>query len=386
MKKIKNIIFLLGIFVIALLCIFFVFNNSMINISLKNKTKIMVKYVSTLESDNYYYKNGVLYDSNSNIISTDYYINGEGNIIKDKYNNIVLEIKTKNRCISKTAFGKVNITSSCDDNNIVVQINKNNSQITFNFNRKIIEYLVSKNDDCTGKWIKLNKNKLVVNMFESGNYYIWFKDENGYLSETINFDVNCLLGNNSQFSKDNLYCIGSTIIIDDEKWIVIEDYNKEITLMKINPINKKLSHSNQISEYKWSDSLINTYLNSEYIYSLNNDIQSSLVEVEICNNSSGTLGCDSNDGCGGYKKSTIEKYKWSCDSYTKSKVRIISYDEYSYLYDSIKNKEILYGNYWTINSYKENNSGISIISNGEVFLGEPVNNLLDIRPVITIKR
>ena len=402
MKKFKRIIILIILFILVLICILFVFNNSIKNIRLKNKTIQLVNYIYTLNSGEYYYKNGVLYDSKSSVVATAYYIDGEGSIVKDKYNNISLSIALDGRCVYKTSLGKVIAENNCDNEyNLSPVINKNNSQITFKFNNTISEYMISNKDDFSGKWIKLNKNILVINLYEEGEYYIWFRDSNGNLSETVTFDINCLPAEDAPYDEGILYCTGSTLNIDNDKWIVIEDKDKLITLMRYESLDNKLNHSEE-ENYKWSTSLINKYLNEEYINTLSDDIKNKLVNVDICDDASGTEGCDSNDGCGGYKKETIEKYfaacfangcnavinkyKWTCSTYTKSKVRIISYDEYGYLYDNIKDKELIYGSYWMINSYRVNNGGMSVTNNAEVFINEKVTNKLDVKPVITLKR
>lgn len=385
MKKVKNIIILIGLFIIALISILLVFKNDIENIRLANKAKELVKYIYSLNEDNYYYKNGVLYDSKSNIISTSYYINGEGNIIKDKYNNVKMLIILKDRCIMKTSLGKVNTYKECSNSyNLTPTITKNNTSITFSFNGEIDSYKLSRKDDFDGNFISLNNDSLVLNLFNAGEYFIWFKDSNGNLSETITFTIECLNTLDAVYDKNTLYCSASVVTIDNYKWIVISDKDKEITLMRLDSLENQMSHGE--NEYKWSTSEINKYLNGIYINTLSEEVRNSLMDVSVCDTPSGTEGCDSNDGCGGYKEKTITKYKWTCDTYTTSKIRIISYDEYSTLYDSLTDKDMIFDNYWTINSYKESMTGVSINNNGEVFLGEAITNKLYVKPVITLKR
>lgn len=387
MKNIKNLILIIAIFIITVICILFVFTNNIKNIRFKNKVIDLVNYLYTLPSDEYYYKNGALYDSNNTIISIDYYINAEGNLIKDKYNNIKLTLKNKDRCAYKTPLGKVKVNTKCTDINIEKpEIVHNNSQVSFKYNEKIHSYLISKEDNLKGNWIKVNNTALILNLFEEGKYYIWFKNSKGALSETIEFEIKCLLAEHIKYNKDILYCTNSIIMIEDEEWIVIEDKNKELTIMKLDSLDTKLSHTENNNNYKWSASLINKYLNNTYINTLNDNLKINLKEVEICNSPSGTSGCDSKDGCGGYKKETIEKYNWKCDSYTKSKIRIISYDEYAKLYDTILDKTLLEDNYWMINSYKETSKAASIMYNGEIQIDTQTNTKLNIKPVITLLR
>lgn len=386
MKKNKIIIILLVIFVISLISIVLVFSNNITNIKLVNKAKDLANYINKIDYGSYYYKQGVLYDDKSNILTSEFYFNGEGNIYKDKYNNIKISLNLSDRCIQKTSLGNIEIKRKCSkESDLSPIINRNNSQITFKFNNEIYEYKYSNKDDFKGDWIKLNSNILVLNLYEEGTHYIWFKDKDGNVSGTISFDVSCFLNEGSEYDKNILYCTGSILNIDGSEWIVVEDKDNYTTLMRLESLDIKLSHTKD-ETYKWSTSLINKYLNEEYIYKLNNDLRNKLIEVNICDDSSGTLGCDSGDGCGGYKKEAVEKYNWSCDKYTKSKIRIISYDEYSYLYDNLNDKEKIYGNYWMINTYKDSLKAMSVTYNGQVYVNENTTSLLEVKPLITINK
>lgn len=386
MKKIKVIIALIVLFVISLISIVLIFNNNIKNIKLINKTNDLINYINKLNYGDYYYKNGVLYDDKSNILTSKFYFDGEGNIHKDMYNNIKLSLNLGDRCIQKSSLGNVEVKSKCiKETSFSPVINRNNSQITFNFNNIIDEYKYSNKDDFKGNWIKLDSDILILNLYEEGTHYIWFKDKSGNISDTISFDISCFSTEESEYDKNILYCSGSVLIIDGSEWIVVEDRDNYTTFMRLKSLDTKLSHTKN-ETYKWSTSLINKYLNEEYIYKLSNDLRNKLIDVEICDDSSGTTGCDSGDGCGGYKKETIEKYKWNCNKYTKSKIRVISYEEYSYLYDKSDNKENIYGNYWMINSYKDSSKTMSVTYNGQVYVNENSTSLLDIKPVITIKK
>ena len=227
---------------------------------------------------------------------------------------------------------------------------------------------------------------MILNLYEEGEYFIWFIDKEGRLTDPIKFNIKCLLSEYTLYNKDMLYCTNSILLINNENWIVIKDEKKEITLMKLDSLDFKLNHTNEGENYRWSTSLINEYLNTTYINTLNEDIKNNLKEIEICDNESGTSGCDNNDGCGGYKKEIIDKYKWTCNNYTKSKIRLISYDEYIMVYDSIDDKTLLYDHYWMINSYKQNSKALAVTNNGEIYVDEDTTSKLEIKPVITLIR
>ena len=81
----------------------------------------------------------------------------------------------------------------------------------------------------------------------------------------------------------------------------------------------------------------------------------------------------------------FNKYNYSCKNYTKSKIRIISYDEYNRAYKLIDDKDCIRGNYYAINSY-EKDKGTSVQYSDEFYILEDLTNKLDIRPVISISK
>ena len=387
MKKYKKILLLIIIFIISLICIFIFFGENISKIRIKSKIINIIKVINKYDEGQYHFKNGVLYDSNNNIRNTDNYIEFEGNFIKDKYGNIEVNLSNDKYIVCKTSLGEITLSNECNIENISSEITRNNSLISFSFNKKIKSYSLNNKDELSNDFIDVTYDEVLSIGFESeGNYYIWFKDEYGNISKPINFDVECLLSDESYYNNKILYCSGSKIIIDDDEWLVINDKNNKMDIMKLDAIDNKLSHYEKEETYKWSTSNINNYLNNQYINTLPNIIKNNIIEMEICDTQSGISGCDSEDGCGGYKKSTIEKNEWECSTYTKSKIRLLSFDEYSSLYKIMQDKYILYDNYWLINTSNNNTSALSILDNGEVYVLEDATTKLKIKPVITISK
>ena len=121
-----------------------------------------------------------------------------------------------------------------------------------------------------------------------------------------------------------------------------------------------------------------------YIKTLSSELSSKIKNDAICDDFI-NVGCDDNEGCGGYTEDEITKNNYTCNNYSKSKIRIISYNEYVKLYDSVKNKSILKGNYWIINNGIEE-FGSSVLYSGNVYVKENFVNKLDIKPVFTISK
>lgn len=377
----------MSIFIMVLCGILFFFGDNFKKIGIKSKVIDIVKEISNYNEGSYYYKNGVIYDSDNNIKNTDYYIEMQGNFNRDKYGNVEVNISNNEYLVCKPYLGEINVSNECNLKSIEAYLTKNNSLISFTFNNKITSYYMNNEESLSGNFIDVSyEDVLVIGFDRIDNYYIWFKDEYGNISKPLNFDVNCFMGEGSIYNNKTLYCNGSTIIIEDEQWAVISDENKELNIIKVLPLENKLSHYEVETEYRWSTSQINNYLNNGYYNILPSVIKDNLISKEICDSVSGKEGCDSEDGCGGYKKETIEKHNWECESYTNSKVRLISYEEYSSLYKNIYDKKLLSDNFWTMNSSNNSSSALSILDNGEVYVLEESKNKLNIRPVVTISK
>ena len=89
--------------------------------------------------------------------------------------------------------------------------------------------------------------------------------------------------------------------------------------------------------------------------------------------------------CGGMNKNEIIKHKYRCNSYTNSKVKLISYDEFNYAYSKGVNKDILKGEYFAINSLESGYVSSVQFDNSFYILNNSVDRL-DIKPVIKLSK
>ena len=398
MKNTKKYIITIILFVVVMLLIllFFIFRYNYIH--LLNKSRELLEYLYTLDIGEYKYKSGAIY-TETEILSTDYYFEGNGNIKVDDYKNVSFIIQSGDYCVSKTQLGEIKIEKKeCHDFvTIEAQVNKNNNIISFIVNEKNLEYLISNSNDLNGKWVKPEyTDNIIIKSFDEDKHYIWFKDKDGNLSKSYSYSVECFFANKGEYDKNKYYCDGSIVSIDDINYIVLDDNMKDITIMKQNSLDVKLSHcldnvsdycyytTEGVSNYKWSKSYINYYLNNIYIKTLNDNIQSKLKEIPICDDFI-TSGCLNDEGCGGFTKNEINFNNWSCNNYSKSKIRILSYNEYVNIFEKIKNKTVLIGNYWLINSGVDNR-GSSVQFNYNVYIKEEYTTKLDVKPVFTISK
>ena len=371
------------IFIIIMIIIFTVYLERYDRVKYTNIGINILNELKDAESGTYIYKDGYVGNDKNIYSSSSYEFVGNGKVIIDNYKNISFYINGEDFCIYKYPMGDVNyVKNNCNDfDKLTIKVIKNNNQISFESIVENLEYKLSYKDNFKGEWIKPeNSGNLILNSYNDGDNYIWFKDENGNLSDTIKFSVDCFDVVNGKYNKDIFYCSGSEVVIDQTNWIVIEDRVEEITLMRKEALENKLSHSNL---YTWELSNVNAYLNNVYINTLSSSMKSMLVEKNICEDYI-NLSCD-NNSCGGYKEETIVHNNWTCSKYVKSKIRILSFDEYNYIYSRIGNNKSIRGEYLIINSFSSDKVSI-VDSDYSVFILEDVSTLHNIRPVITLKK
>ena len=397
MKQRNKYLIVLLSFIVLMGIVLIFFMNRYSNISLRNKANKLLNDLYEYKSGDYYLKDGIIRTKNGSVLSKKFYFNGSGEINIDKYGNVKFRINYGDKCVSKTSVGNIIIDNNkcSDEKTIDVNIIRNNSKISFTSNSSNLSYKLSYEDDFKGKWVRFDSDSLVLNQYREGKNYIWFKDKDGNISSVIEFKVDCLDTKKATYNKKLFYCSGSTVVLDDIEWVVLEDTNKMTKLMKYISIDEKISPCfKEYSEFcyyskttnnvhTWDNSYINYYLNNIFINKLSKETIDLLNEFEICNEYD-NYSCD-NESCGGYSREEIEHNNYTCDNYSKSKIKIISYDEYNYVYSRAKDKKVINGNYWAINSY-DNDKGSSIQYNYDFYILEELYNKLDIKPVIVITK
>lgn len=362
-----------------------------------NRGNALLAKLYLFKEGTYKYENGNVTGNNVILYDDDFYIDGTGEIDIDKYGNIKFYIETDDFCVYKNSMSDVKLMKSkCHKfDTLDVEIIKNNNRISFKSNVDNLEYKISTKDDFLGEWIKKDYNgNLIISNYSEGNNYIWFKDRDGNISDVVKFKVDCLNTENAKYNSDIFYCSGSVVIIDDMEWIVISDKVDEISLMKRYALDEELAHCfNQESDscyymedtiysYKWSNSYVNSYLNNTFIEELSDETKNKLVSKYICDEFT-SENCDGN--CGGYSKEVINHNNWKCSDYTSSKIRIISFDEYNYIYKRIGEDKKIKGTYLMINSLNKDMATL-VDLDYSVFINENLLNANKIRPVITLKK
>ena len=394
-KNNKYILFLI-IFIVLMIIILFFFMNRITNIRINNQVNKLLVDSYSLDTGEYSLKNGIIYTNSDFVISDKVYLPADGKIYVDNYKNISLVLNYNNKCITKTYMGNIKISNECDSfRKIEINIIKNNSKVSFNSNVSNLEYKISNKDDFKGEWVKPQyKDNIVLKYFNEGKNYIWFKDSDGNLSDVIEFNVDCLNTSKAVYDKNVFYCSGSTVVLDNMVWIVIKDNNSTIQLMKQLPLDEKMSQclseeSNYCfytktnkNTYNWSNSYVNYYLNNIFINELSQDTRDKLITNYICDDINSVCAEES---CIGRNKQDINNNNYSCSSYTESKIKLISYDEFNYLYTYSKNMNVLEGNYYSINSFNLDKCSNVQYDLSFYVLSNP-SDKLDIKPVILLNK
>lgn len=387
------ILFSLGMFIVIS---FFVKKYN--DIDIVNRGKALLTKLYDLDSGEYSYNNGKVSNDNSIFIDDNFFIDGTGKIEKDKYGNVRFYINMNNGCVYKTSMGNVKtMQNECNDFvNVMVKLIKNNNKISFSSMDDNLEYKISNKDDFIGEWIKEEySGNIIINKYNEGDNYIWFKDTKGNISDAIKFNISCLNSSGEKYNNEVFYCSGSSVIVDNIEWIVIKDDASEITLMMKNVLENKMAHcSSEFSKfcyytddvefpYKWSNSIVNDYLNTVFINELSSETKNKLVTKYICDEYTNNTCND--QSCGGYKKEFINNHGWSCTNYSASDVRIISFDEYNYIYGKIGENKLIKGTYLMMNMLESDKASI-VDSDYGVYIMEDLLNPNKIRPVITLKK
>lgn len=375
------------------------FSGKFVDLDYKNVGTAILSKAYEMETGEYQFKDGVISNGKKVYSSDDFNIVGNGVINKDKYGNVKFYIDSDGKCIYKNSLSGVKLVNSkCKGfEKLIVDIIKNNNTVSFSSLDDNLSYKISEDDNFVGEWINdKHSGNITLNKYSEGTNYIWFKDKNGNISDVMEFSIDCLNADGAGYNKDVFYCSGSVIKLDSMSWIVVSDNSNEITLMKKNSLEGKMSHcdsfisdncyyvdENNKVPYKWSNSYINKYLNNEFLEELSQYTKYNLVNMEICDEFD-NMTCN-NESCGGLKKEEINKYGFSCNNYTYSQVRLLSYNEYNKLFNKLKENTLIKGQYLLINSYVLDKASL-VDSNYEVYIMEDILSFNKIKPVITLKK
>lgn len=299
----------------------------------------------------------------------------------------------------------VNVENDIELPILDVELNGSSILISAKDNVTISTYTYNNLNEIPSDWYEANNKKefnKTLKIVTTGTYFFWVKDSNGNISEAKQIVLNCLSGTYDEITND-IYCPYSSVNFNGYRWHVLKDESGYITLfMDSNQLNS-LNHCDSLltseycyyideenyDSYSWNKSIINNYLNNEFINIFNKNVI--FKEESICSDRSGQDGCIDNDGCAGYLSNEINEYGFIChNQFVSSKIRLLTYIEYNNILLDLKdeNKSWLYGEgkFWTMMGFNKPVYAGSINEKGIFIVDENSNTELDIRPVITIKK
>ncbi len=395
-KNTNSYIVLLICFILVMVftLIYFMYENE--NIDIKNNASNLLKDLYNIDSGKYSMKDGIIY-SGEYKMGIKSHLKASGDIQIDKYHNVRFNLKYQNKCISKTYEGNIKLKNAACGifKDIKVSINRNNNKISFISNRKGLDYKISTKDDYSGIWVHEDYNdNIVLKSYNEGTNYIWFKDSEGNISEAVTFEVDCLYTTRTVYDSNVFYCSGSTVRLDDIDYVVIKDSADRIKLMKFKGLDQEMPMCDKVESnncfytnilkntYNWDNSYIKNYLNDRFYNNLSDNVKEKLLKESVC------VDLDSkcnNELCIGYTKDEILYHDYECNKYSDSFVRLISYDEFNYVYSKAKNKNVLNGYYYGMNSYSID-KGSSIQYNLDYYVYEDLTKPLNVKPVLVLKK
>lgn len=307
-------------------------------------------------------------------------------------------------CISYFA-----IVKSKNDNDLLppkvrVSITDGVVSIAAEDNVSVYAYTYNTKEVIPNKWYKANgkpKFYTELNVLSQGEYYVWVKDKNGNVSKSAYFNSFCKSGTFNTITKE-VYCPYSKVQIYGYNWHVLEDKNGYIKLFMDYGQLTKMNHCDTLptteycyyvdnknfDSYSWDKSIINRYLNQEFIKKLDGV---TLKEESVCSDRSGQKGCYDSDGCGGYLAQDINSEGYFCENqFTSSKVRLLTISEYNRILNDIEGKDTSWltgdSRFWTMNAWRQPIYAGSINEKGVFIVDEKSTNSLDVRPVIVVKK
>lgn len=288
------------------------------------------------------------------------------------------------------------LETSISGSNVILNAKDNVGVYAYTYNSK---------NEIPDEWYEANEKKefnTTLKIITSSTYYAWVKDKNGNISDVSSFTLDCLSGNFNGIS-DTIYCPYSSVAALGFKWHVLNDESGYITLFLDANQLEKMNHCDTLAtseycyyldnknydSYSWDKSLINHYLNNEFINLLNKGTE--FKEESVCADRSGQMGCIDSDGCGGYLASQINDLGYFCQNqYVASKARLLTYKEYERILIDLgqEDKSWVYSEseYWTMNTWHEPVYAGFINKEGTFMVDGLTTDKKDIRPVITIKK
>lgn len=300
---------------------------------------------------------------------------------------------------------KITVINDLKIPTLKVSLNGSSVSIEAKDNIAIESYTYNNSNKIPDKWYKANSKKefkKTLKIITPGTYYIWVRDLNLNVSKYKTIVLNCSKGNFNKID-DTIYCPYSKISLLGYSWHVLSDEKGYLTLFMDSNQLLKMNHCDNLitsehcyylnekeyDSYSWDKSIINKYLNTQFLSSI-----SSLINIEetlVCSDRSGQSGCFEDDGCAGYLNTEINDYGFVCHSqFISSKIRLLTYIEYNDILNDLENEEktIIYGNekFWTMIGWNKPLYAGSIDIDGKFRVDQNTTDKLDVRPVITIKK
>lgn len=279
-------------------------------------------------------------------------LSNNGNITTNTYDNlstVSLSVVNPKRYTTKVYYG--------------ISITNNSSRAGYvNLVKEDIPYgfIFDKNYPENAGWFELDGmvgNRTLENTLINPNETVYLqivlflpeRDEAGTFVNTASIaeitEYNPVVLKDNEYINTDQYQVGDSLRYAGINFHVIgavPNGNEQI-LTLLADSNDSMSHMASNDVYKWSNSLINTYLNNEWINSYNINT-TSLIPFNICDDASGLFNENANGGI-------VNANSCASNIYTTSKVRLLTQAEFNTLINNLTDTSfLLNGDFWLMDA------------------------------------
>ena len=279
-------------------------------------------------------------------------LNNNGNVTTNNYNNlstVSLSVINPNKYTAKVYYG-ISITNNSSKAGYVNLV-KEDIPNGFIFDKNYPENAGWFESE--GKLANSSLENTLVNPGESVYLQIVLflpsRDEAGTFINTASVadvtEYNPVVINDSEYINSDQYQVGDSLRFAGINFHVIgvAPNGSEQILTLLADTDSSKSHMPGGGVYKWSNSLINSYINSEWL--ANNNINASaLIPFNICDDASGLFNSNANGG-------KVDTPVCAGGMYTTSTVRLLTEAEFNNLINNLTDTSfLLNGDFWLMDA------------------------------------
>ncbi len=171
------------------------------------------------------------------------------------------------------------------------------------------------------------------------------------VAEVTEFNPTTKVIKENEYVNSDEYQVGDSLRYAGVNFHVIgavPNGNEQILTLLADSNQTSLNHLPSNGVYKWSNSIINNYINNEWI-NLHNINPSSLIPFNICDDASGLFNSNANGG-------VVDANSCASNIYTTSNARLLTQAEFNTLINNLTDSSFLFnGDFWLMDAVYASN-------------------------------